>query len=87
MAQHKSALKRIRRNDRRRRVNRARLGRLRTFVKLVESAIRDGDKATAQAALKTAEPAMMRGAQKGVVHRNMARRKISRLSAAIKALQ
>lgn len=87
MAQHKSALKRIRSNDRRRQVNRARLGRLRTFVKLVEKAIKDGDKETAQAALKVAEPAMMRGAQKGVIPRNTARRKMSRLSAAIKALQ
>ncbi len=86
MAQHKSALKRIRSNDRRRQVNRARLGRLRTFVKLVEKAIQHGDKATARAALKEAEPAMMRGAQKGVIHRNMARRKLSRLSAAVKAL-
>ncbi len=55
-------------------------------MKLVEKAIQDGDKATAQAALKAAEPAMMRGAQKGVIPRNTARRKLSRLSAAVKAL-
>ncbi len=86
MAHHKSALKRIRRNDRRRQVNQARLGRLRTFVKSVEKAIKDGDKASAQAALTAAEPELMRGARRGVVHRNMARRKLSRLSAAVKAL-
>ncbi len=86
MAEHKSALKRIRRNERSRRVNRARLGRVRSFLKVVEKAILDGDKDAALAAFKAAQPELMRGALKGVVHRNMARRKLSRLSARIKAL-
>ena len=82
----RSAKKRVRRNDRRTEINRDRVGRLRTFVKKVETAIGSGDKAAAQEALKNAQPEIMRGVTKGVLHRNNASRKISRLSARIKAL-
>ena len=86
MAHHKSALKRIRRNERCRVINGARRSRVRTFIKSVEKAIESGDKAAAEAALKAAQPVLVRGAQKGVVHRNMVRRKISRMAMRINAL-
>ncbi|WP_029009512.1 30S ribosomal protein S20 [Azospirillum halopraeferens] len=86
MANHKSAEKRIRQTARRTEVNRARVSRIRSFVKKVETAILTGDKGAAEAALKDAQPELMRGATKGVVHRNTVARKISRLSARIKAL-
>ena len=85
MAHHKSALKRIRRNERRRVINRARRSRVRTFVKAVETAIAGGDKAAASEALQQAQPEMMRGAAKGVAGENTMQRKLSRLSARIKA--
>ena len=86
MAHHKSAKKRIRRNDRRAAINRSRISRIRTFVKKVEAAIQSGDKQSAQAAFKAAEPELQRGVSKGVLHRNTVARKVSRLSARIKAL-
>lgn len=86
MAHHKSAKKRIERNERRRQVNRARLSRLRTFIKKVETAIAGGNQESAREALRAAQPELMRGADKGVIHDNAARRKLSRLSARIKAL-
>jgi len=86
MAHHKSAKKRIRSNARRAEVNRARVSRIRSFVKKVETAIAGGDKATAQAAFNEAQPELHRGAQAGVLHDNTAARKLSRLSARIKAL-
>ena len=86
MAHHKSAQKRIRRNARRRVFNRARRSRIGTSVKAVESAIGAGDRTAAEAALRAAQPLLMRGAAKGVVARNAARRKLSRLSACIAAL-
>jgi small subunit ribosomal protein S20 len=86
MATHKSAVKRNRQAKRRTEVNRARLGRLRTFVRKVEDAIARGDKTGARAALKAAEPEMARGARHGVVHANAVARKMSRLSARIKAM-
>ena len=86
MAHHKSAKKRIRRNARRTQINRSRVSRIRTFIKSVESAISSGDKEAASAALKAAQPEMHRGVTKGVLHRNTVARKISRLSASIKAL-
>tara|TARA_B100000614_G_scaffold148735_2_gene131954 strand:- start:784 stop:1047 length:264 start_codon:yes stop_codon:yes gene_type:complete len=87
MAHHKSAKTRIVRNNRRRAINTARISRIRTFLKRVELAIGQGDKATAQAALKSAEPEVMRGVSKGVLHKNTAARKISRLSKRVAALQ
>ena len=86
MAHHKSAKKRIRRNARRTEINRSRVSRIRTFIKRVESAISSGDTEAASAALKAAQPEMHRGVTKGVLHRNTVARKISRLSASIKAL-
>ncbi len=86
MAYHKSAKKRIRQTERRTAVNRARVSRVRTFVKKVELAITGGDKKAAQEALQTAQPELMRGVSKGVIHRNTASRKMSRLSARVNAM-
>ncbi|HIN91896.1 MAG TPA: 30S ribosomal protein S20 [Alphaproteobacteria bacterium] len=86
MANHKSAVKRIRRNVRRRLINVAWRTRVRTIVKSVENAIRSGDKEAAAAAFKVSEPALARGAQMGVVHNNAMRRKLSRLSKRIRAM-
>jgi small subunit ribosomal protein S20 len=86
MAHHKSAIKRIRQTERRRVVNRMRVGEIRTFVKKVESEILTGNKTAAQAAFKMAQPILMSGVTKGVLHRNTVSRKLSRLSASIKAL-
>lgn len=86
MANHKSAEKRIRQTARRTEVNRARVSRIRTFLKKVETAIASGDKSAASAAFKEAQPELMRGASKGVLHANTVSRKLSRLSGRIKAL-
>lgn len=86
MAHHKSAKKRIRRNARRAEINRSRISRIRTFVKKVELAISSGDKPAAETALRAAQPELHRGVNKGVLHRNTAARKLSRLSARIKAI-
>jgi small subunit ribosomal protein S20 len=86
MANTASARKRIRQNERRNERNTARRSRIRTFVKMVEEAISGGDKTAAAAALKAAQPEMQRGTIKGVSHLNTVARKISRLSARIKAL-
>ena len=86
MANHASAKKRIRQTERRAVINRNRLSRVRTFIKKVELAIDAGDADGAKQALKAAQPVIMRGAQQGVLHRNMAARKVSRLSARVKAL-
>jgi small subunit ribosomal protein S20 len=86
MANHKSAEKRIRQTERRTEVNRNRVSRIRTFVKKVETALETGDKGAAAEAFKAAQPEMMRGVSKGVLHRNTVARKLSRLSARIKAL-
>ena len=86
MAHHQSAKKRIRRNARRTEINGARRGRVRTFIKAVEAAIGSGDQAAAKEALKAAQPEMHRGVRAGILHRNTVGRKISRLSARIKAM-
>jgi small subunit ribosomal protein S20 len=86
MATHVSAEKRIRQTATRTAVNRARVSRIRTFVKKIETAITAGDKEAARMAFKEAQPEMQRGAQKGVMHKNTVARKLSRLSARIKAL-
>ncbi|MCP8938627.1 30S ribosomal protein S20 [Alsobacter sp. SYSU M60028] len=87
MANTTSAKKATRKIARRTAINRSRRSAMRTYVKKVEEAIKAGDKAAAAAAFKAAEPVMMRSAQKGIVHRNTASRKVSRLASAIKALQ
>ncbi len=86
MAHHKSAEKRIRANARRAEVNTARVGRIRTFLKRVETAISAGNKETAQAEFKLAQPELQRGTTRGVIHRNTVSRKLSRLTARIKAM-
>lgn len=86
MANTPQARKRIRRNDRRADINKARVSRIRTFVKKVESAIAAGGKDAALAALAAAQPEMMRGVSKGVLHKNTVARKISRLTKRVNAL-
>ena len=86
MANTASARKRIRQTATRTARNHARKARMRTFVKKVELAIASGDKAAAQSALQAAQPEMQRAQGKGVVHANTVSRKLSRLSARIKAL-
>ncbi len=87
MAHHSSAKKRIRQTERRTEVNRARVSRIRTYVKKVELAIAAGDPAAAKIAFLAAEPELMRGVQGGVLHKNTASRKVSRLAARVKGLQ
>jgi small subunit ribosomal protein S20 len=86
MANNPSARKRIRRNERRAEINRRRRSRVRTFIRKVEEAIAGGDAAGAAAAFQEAQPEIMRGASKGVMHRNTASRKISRLHQRIRAM-
>jgi small subunit ribosomal protein S20 len=80
MANTSSARKAARKIARRTEINKGRRSQLRSFVRKVEEAISAGDRAQAAAALKLAEPVIMRAAQNGVVHRNAANRKVSRLS-------
>lgn len=86
MANTASARKRIRQIERRTERNKARMSRMRTFIKKVEAAVASGNKDAAAAALREAQPEMQRAAGKGVVHLNTVSRKISRLSARVKAL-
>ena len=78
--------KRIRRNARRAAINGARMSRIRTFIKKVETAIASGDNDAAREALRVAQPEIQRGVSRGVLHRNTASRKISRLAARVKAI-
>jgi small subunit ribosomal protein S20 len=87
MANIRSAKKRIRRTSRQVVVNRNRVGGVRTSIKKVEQAILEGDAAAAKSAFQDAQPMIMRGAQKGIMHRNKASRTLSRLSARVKAIQ
>jgi small subunit ribosomal protein S20 len=80
MANTKSAKKATRKIARRTEVNKARRSRMRTFVRSVEDAIAGGDKSAAAAALKAAEPEIIRAGQLGVIHRRTASRKVSRLT-------
>lgn len=75
-----SAKKRVRRTAKRTAINHARKSRIRNVTRKVEEALAKGDKAAAQAALKAAEPEIMRGVTKGVLHKNVGRRKVSRLT-------
>jgi small subunit ribosomal protein S20 len=86
MANTPQAKKRIRRNDRRAEINGARISRIRTFVKKVESALDGGDKSAAAAALKEAQPELARGVARGVLHKNTAARKLSRLTKRVASL-
>ncbi|MFO1255560.1 MAG: 30S ribosomal protein S20 [Sphingomonadaceae bacterium] len=86
MANTPQAKKRIRRNEKRAEINGNRMSRIRTFVKKVESALDGGDKAVAAEALKAAQPELARGVARGVLHKNTAARKLSRLTKRVAAL-
>jgi small subunit ribosomal protein S20 len=86
MANTPQAKKRIRRNDRRAEINGSRMSRIRSFVKKVETAIAGGDKQAAETALKDAQPELARGVARGVLHKNTASRKMSRLSKRVASL-
>lgn len=86
MANTPQAKKRIRRNDARAQINTNRMSRIRSFLKKVETAIAGGDKTAAADALKAAQPELARGVARGVLHKNTASRKMSRLSKRVGAL-
>ncbi|UIP06818.1 30S ribosomal protein S20 [Erythrobacter sp. SDW2] len=86
MANTPQAKKRIRRNTRRAEINGARMSRIRSFVKKVEAACEAGDKTAAAEALKAAQPEMARGVARGVLHKNTASRKFSRLTKRVAGL-
>jgi small subunit ribosomal protein S20 len=86
MANTPQAKKRIRRNARRAEINHARISRIRTFIKQVEAAVAAGKKDEAAEALKRAQPELFRGVARGVLHKNTASRKFSRLSKRVAAL-
>jgi small subunit ribosomal protein S20 len=86
MANTPQAKKRIRRNARRAEINGARVSRIRTLVKKVESALAAGDKDAAATALHSVQPELARGVARGVLHKNTAARKFGRLTKAVGAL-
>lgn len=86
MANTPQAKKRIRRNARRAEINGARIGRIRTLVKKVELALASGDKDAAASALSVVQPELARGVARGVLHKNTASRKFSRLTKKVQAL-
>jgi small subunit ribosomal protein S20 len=86
MANTPQSKKRARQNEKRFQINKARRSRIRTYLRKVEEAIASGDRESATAALRAAQPELMRGVTKGVFHKNTAARKMSRLSARVKAL-
>ena len=86
MANSPQAKKRIRRNNKRAVINGARMSRIRSYVKKVETACTEGDKTAAAAALLVAQPELAKGVAKGILHKNTASRKMSRLSKRVAAL-
>ena len=86
MANTPQAKKRIRRNANRSTINHSRVSRIRTFIREVESAIASGTKAEAAEALKKVQPEIARGVARGVIHKNTAARKFSRLSKRLASL-
>lgn len=86
MPSHPSAEKRVRITAKRTAVNKNRRSQMRSIVRKAEEALASGDKKAAAAAVKAAEPAIMKGVSKGVIHRNTGSRKVSRLAARLKAL-
>jgi small subunit ribosomal protein S20 len=86
MANTPQAKKRILRNAKRATINGARIGRIRTFVKQVESALAAGNKDEAKAAIAKVQPELARGVARGVMHKNTAARKLSRLTKRVSAL-
>ena len=86
MANTPQSKKRARQNERRNDINRTRRSRIRTYLRKVEEAIASGNADAAKAALQAAQPELARGVTKGVLHKNTVARKMSRLSARVKAL-
>ncbi|TCS66427.1 30S ribosomal protein S20 [Primorskyibacter sedentarius] len=86
MANTPQSKKRAKQSEKRFLVNKARRSRIRTYLRKVEEAIASGDKDAATAALRAAQPELMRGVTKGVFHKNTASRKMSRLTARVKAI-
>ena len=86
MANTPQSKKLARQSERRADVNKSRRSRIRTFLRKVEEAIESGDRDAASAALRAAQPELMRGVTKGIFHKNTAARKMSRLSARVKAI-
>ena len=87
MANHKSSKKRILRNNKRNEINSNRISRIRTYIKKVETEISSENKDKANEAFKLAMPEIQRGVSKGLVHKNTASRKLSRLSNKIKIIK
>ncbi|MHA1523717.1 MAG: 30S ribosomal protein S20 [Alphaproteobacteria bacterium] len=86
MANTKSAKKMVRKIEQRAKENRARRSRVRTSIRSVEEAIVSGDREAASAALRAAQPEIVRGAQKGLYHQRTAARKVSRLAVRVQAM-
>ena len=86
MANSEQSKKRARQSEARYAVNKARRSRVRTYLRKVEEALAAGDAAAAQEALKNAQPELMRGVSKGIMHKNTASRKVSRLTSRVKTL-
>ncbi len=86
MANSEQSKKRARQSDARYAVNKARRSRVRTYIRKVEEALASGDAAAAEEALKNAQPELMRGVSKGIMHKNTASRKVSRLASRVKTL-
>ena len=86
MANTAQSKKRARQAEARQDINKARRSRIRTFLRKVEEAIASGDADAAKAALQAAQPELMRGVTKGVIHKNTASRKVSRLASRVKAV-
>ena len=86
MANTPQAKKRIRRNAARKTVNHSRVSRIRTFIKAVESAIESGKKKEAAEALTKVQPEIAKGVSRGVIHKNTAARRFSRLSKRVASL-
>ena len=86
MANTPSAKKAVRKIERRTSVNKSRRSQMRTYIRKVEEAVASGDAAAAIKAFRAAEPLVMRAAQKGIIHKNTASRKVSRLNARVNAL-
>jgi small subunit ribosomal protein S20 len=86
MANSPQSKKRARTAERRTAINKSRRSRIKTYIRRVEEAITSGDQAKAQEALKNAQPEIMRGVSKGIIHMNTASRKVSRLAGRVKAM-
>lgn len=86
MANSEQSKKRARQSETRYAVNKARRSRVRTYIRKVEEALAAGDAAAAEEALKNAQPELMRGVSKGILHKNTASRKVSRLTSRVKTL-